>query len=200
MGRLLSAVVQACQGGVERCHLVSYRQDGAILDELFTRDGVGTLVTQQQFETLREATIDDVGGILQLIRPLEDSGVLVRRSRELLEQEVNQFSIIERDGLLIGSAALYPFPDAPAGELACLAVRPEYREGGRGQDLLAQIEQRARDLGMTHLYVLTTRTAHWFQERGFEPASVEALPQSRASLYNWQRNSKVFCKPLEVDN
>ena len=163
VGRLLKAAVQACQGGVDRCHLVSYRQDGAILDELFTRDGIGTLVTQQQFETLREATIDDVGGLLQLIRPLEESGALVRRSRELLEQEIEQFFIIERDGLLIGSAALYPFPDAPAGELACLAVHPEYREGGRGQDLLAQIEVSAREQGMSHLYVLTTRTAHWFK-------------------------------------
>ena len=135
-----------------------------------------------------------------MIRPLEESGALVRRSRELLEQEIEQFFIIERDGLLIGSAALYPFPDAPAGELACLAVHPEYREGGRGQDLLAQIEVSARELGMSHLYVLTTRTAHWFQERGFEAASVDALPQSRASLYNWQRNSKVFCKVLETDS
>ena len=197
VGRLLRSAVLGSKGGVRRCHIVSYRQDGALLNELFTRDGTGTLVTQEQFETLRDATINDVGGILDLIKPLEENGTLVRRSRERLEQEIKRFCVIERDGLLIGCAALYPLPDAPAGELACLAVRPTYREGGRGESLLEHIESRALELGMNHLYVLTTRTAHWFQERGFEDAGVDALPESRAVLFNWQRNSKVFCKVLE---
>ncbi|MEE2786384.1 MAG: amino-acid N-acetyltransferase [Myxococcota bacterium] len=197
VGRLLRSAVLASKGGVRRCHIVSYRKDGALLNELFTRDGTGTLITQEQFESLRGATIDDVGGILNLIAPLENEGVLVRRSRELLEREIQRFCVIERDGLLIGCAALYPLPDAPAGELACLAVRPAYREGGRGEALLEDIEARARALGITHIYVLTTRTAHWFKERGFEEADVDALPESRAALFNWQRNSKVFRKALD---
>ncbi len=193
---LLDAAAQACRGGVKRSHIVSYMEDGSLLTELFTRDGGGTLVDQEQFESLREATIEDVGGLIELITPLEDQGILVRRSREVLEREIGQFSIVERDGLIIACAALYPIADSDAGELACLAVNPEYRHGGRGDELLERIEERARALGLKTLYVLTTRTAHWFQERGFEPSAVERLPAARASLYNYQRNSKIFEKAL----
>ena len=193
---LLDAAAQACRGGVKRSHIVSYVTDGSLLSELFTRDGSGTLVDQEQFESLREASIEDVGGLIDLISPLEEQGVLVRRSREVLEREIGQFSIVERDGLIIACAALYPFADSEAGELACLAVNQEYRHGRRGDELLERIELRARKLGLKSLFVLTTRTAHWFRERGFEPSSVERLPASRASLYNFQRNSKVFEKAL----
>ncbi|MFC0711493.1 amino-acid N-acetyltransferase [Azorhizophilus paspali] len=195
-GELLDAAAQACRAGVPRSHMVSYAEDGALLTELFTRDGGGTLVTQEQFEKLREATIEDVGGLLELIRPLEEQGILVRRSREVLEREIGQFSIVERDGLIIACAALYPIADSDAGELACLAVNPDYRHGGRGDELLERIEARARALGLKTLFVLTTRTAHWFRERGFQPSGVERLPAVRASLYNYQRQSKVFEKTL----
>ncbi|NHN78710.1 amino-acid N-acetyltransferase [Azotobacter chroococcum] len=193
---LLDAAAQACRAGVPRSHMVSHAEDGALLTELFTREGGGTLVTQEQFEKLREATIEDVGGLLELIRPLEEQGILVRRSREVLEREIGQFSIVERDGLIIACAALYPIADSDAGELACLAVNPEYRHGGRGDELLERIETRARALGLKTLFVLTTRTAHWFRERGFQPSGVERLPAARASLYNYQRQSKVFEKAL----
>lgn len=193
---LLQAAARACRDGVRRSHIVSYVEDGALLTELFTRDGSGTLVTQEQFERLREAGIDDVGGLLELIRPLEEQGILVRRSREVLEREIGQFSIVERDGLIVACAALYPVADSDWGELACLAVNSDYRHGGRGDKLLERIETRARKLGLKTLFVLTTRTAHWFRERGFVPSSVERLPAARVSLYNYQRNSKVFEKAL----
>ncbi|GLZ84995.1 amino-acid acetyltransferase [Metapseudomonas resinovorans] len=193
---LLDAAAQACRGGVKRSHMVSYAEDGSLLTELFTRDGGGTLVDQEQFESLREATIDDVGGLIDLITPLEDQGILVRRSREVLEREIEQFTIVERDGLIIACAALYPIADSDTGELACLAVNPEYRHGGRGDELLERIEERARALGLKTLFVLTTRTAHWFRERGFQPSGVEHLPAARASLYNYQRNSQIFEKTL----
>ncbi|MBM7063207.1 amino-acid N-acetyltransferase [Pseudomonas sp. UL073] len=193
---LLDAAAEACRGGVARTHIVSYAEDGSLLTELFTRDGGGTLVTQELFEALREATIDDVGGLIDLITPLEEQGILVRRSREVLEREIEQFSIVERDGLIIACAALYPIADSDGGELACLAVNPEYRHGGRGDELLERIEERARALGLKTLFVLTTRTAHWFRERGFVPSGVERLPAARASLYNYQRNSKIFEKTL----
>jgi amino-acid N-acetyltransferase len=193
---LLDAAAQACRAGVKRSHIVSYMEDGSLLTELFTRDGGGTLVDQEQFESLREATIEDVGGLIDLITPLEDQGILVRRSREVLEREIEQFSIVERDGLIIACAALYQIADSDCGELACLAVNPDYRHGGRGDELLERIEERARAQGLKTLIVLTTRTAHWFQERGFEPSSVERLPAARASLYNYQRNSKIFEKAL----
>lgn len=193
---LLKAAACACRGGVKRCHMVSYAEDGALLNELFTRDGSGTLIDQEQFESLREATIADVGGLLELIRPLEEQGILVRRSREVLEREIEQFSVVERDGLIIACAALYPVPDSDWGELACLAVHPDYRHGQRGDVLLERIQERARALGLKTLFVLTTRTAHWFQERGFQASGVERLPAARASLYNYQRQSKVFEKRL----
>ncbi|MFK0313018.1 amino-acid N-acetyltransferase [Pseudomonas sp. NPDC090233] len=195
-GELLDAAAEACKGGVARSHIVSYAEDGALLTELFTRGGGGTLVSQEQFEVVREATIEDVGGLLELISPLEEQGILVRRSREVLEREIEQFSVVEREGMIIACAALYPIADSQAGELACLAVNPEYRHGGRGDELLERIESRARALGLNTLFVLTTRTAHWFRERGFAPSGVERLPAARASLYNYQRNSKIFEKSL----
>jgi amino-acid N-acetyltransferase len=195
-GELLDAAAQACRGGVKRSHLVSYASDGSLLTELFTRDGGGTLVDPEQFESLREANIGDVGGLIELISPLEEQGILVRRSREVLEREIGQFSLVERDGLIIACAALYPIAGSSSGELACLAVSQEYRHGGRGDQLLERIQERARAIGLTTLFVLTTRTAHWFLERGFEPSRVDRLPAARASLYNFQRNSKIFEKAL----
>lgn len=193
---LLNAAAEACRQGVQRSHIVSYTENGALLAELFSREGNGTLVAQEQFEIVREATIEDVGGLMELIRPLEEQGILVRRSREVLEREINQFTIVEREGMIIACAALYPIADSEAGELACLAVNPDYRHDGKGDELLTRIEWRARQQGIKTLFVLTTRTAHWFLERGFQPSSVERLPSARASLYNFQRNSKVFEKTL----
>ncbi len=194
--RKLTAACHAASNGVSRAHLLNFRDDGALLRELFTRDGCGTLVTREAYEDLRNAWIDDVGGILELIQPLEEAGILVRRSRELLENEIKRFSIVERDGMVVGCAALYPLGQGEAGELACVAVHPDYRSARRGQKLLAHIEKRARSQGMRELYVLTTQTSHWFQEQGFEPVDVGTLPGERQQLYNWQRNSRVFRKAL----
>jgi amino-acid N-acetyltransferase len=163
---------------------------------LFTRDGVGTLITADIYEGVRRATIDDLAGILGLIQPLESEGVLVRRSRELMEIEIKRFTVLERDGAIIGCAALYPFPEERLGELACVAVDPDYRNGGRAETLLQFIERQAVRQGLERLFVLTTQAAHWFQERGFEPARVDHLPVEKRALYNLQRRSKVFIKAL----
>lgn len=192
INRHLAAACQACNAGVPRAHLVSYREDGALISELYTRDGAGTLITVKSYEQLRQASITDVGGIIELIRPLEQQGVLVRRSRELLEKEVGRFCVIERDGAVIGCAALYPLDDSQTGELACFVVHPDYRSANRGDQLLAYIAKWARTQNLQALVVLTTQTAHWFLERGFEKAAVESLPQGKQALYNMQRNSSVF--------
>ena len=193
--QLINAV-KACQQGVQRVHLVSRQREGSLLLELFSRDGVGTLISTDPFEHIRKATIDDVGGILELIQPLEVTGILVRRSREKLEVEINYFMVQERDGMIIACAALYPFLAEGMAELACLAVHANYRGANRGDSLLAFLEREARQLEITHLFVLTTHTAHWFRERGFIPAELTSIPVSRQSLYNYQRNSKVFLKQL----
>jgi amino-acid N-acetyltransferase len=196
LGKALYSALYACDAGVSRAHLIDRHQDGSLLLELFTRDGVGTLISADVYEGVGEASIEDVGGILELLEPLENEGILVRRSRELLEMEIDHFTVVERDGMIIACAALYPFSEDGLGELACLAVREEYRDEGRGDALLEYIEQQARELGISRLFVLTTRTAHWFQERGFEAASLKELPMSRQMLYNYQRRSKVFIKQL----
>ncbi len=192
----LGAAIDACRRGVERVHLLSRTLDGALLRELFTRDGVGTMLSAEHYEGVRDARLDDVGGILALLTPLEEQGVLVRRSRELLEAEIERFTVIELDGAIIGCAALYPYPDEGMAELACVAVHPDYRNGRRGDTLLQQMEARARRQGIGRLFVLTTQTAHWFRERGFEPMPVTRLPMAKRRLYNYQRNSKVFVKEL----
>jgi amino-acid N-acetyltransferase len=192
----LKSALYACRQGVDRVHLVNRSIDGALLLELYTRDGVGTLITGETYERLRRATIDDVGGILELIQPLEADGILVRRSREQLELEIGRFSVIERDGVVLGCAALYAFPEEAVAELACVAIQPQYRSAGRGDRLLEFVEAQARALDIGRLFVLTTRTAHWFRERGFEAGDIKALPLRRRELYNYQRNSKIFIKEL----
>jgi len=192
----LSAAVKACNAGVQRVHLLDRSLDGALLQELFSRDGAGTLVSSGSFESTRQATIDDVAGILELIQPLEDDGTLVKRSREHLEIEIDHFTVMERDGSVVACAALYPYPENQIGELACLAVSAEYQDRGRGQYLLTVIEQQALSVGLTSLSVLTTQTAHWFLEHGFKAAKISELPIKKQSLYNYQRNAKVFNKAL----
>lgn len=194
--RCLAGSLRACRGGVRRVHIIDRHVDGALLLELFTREGMGTLISSEQFEGTRPATIQDVGGILELITPLEEEGILVRRSRELLEMEIKQFIVTEREHMIIACAALYPFGDEKVGELACLAVHPEYRREGRADALLAFIERQAREQGIEKLFVLTTRTAHWFLERGFAEAKISILPVKKQEMYNYQRCSKVFIKPL----
>lgn len=196
VGYYLPCAIAACRQGVKRVHLISRHIDGALLSELFTHEGVGTMLTPARLETLRTATIDDVGGILQLIHPLEEEGMLVRRSRERLEMEIERFIVLEHDGFLIGCAALYPFAEERVGELACLAVHPDYRGSARGDDLLEAAEKAARSAGFERLFVLTTHTAHWFVERGFVNAYVSELPMQKQTLYNYQRRSKVFVKTL----
>ena len=192
----LRHAVSACNGGVARAHIVPFATDGSALLELFTHDGVGTMVSYQNLESLREATIEDVGGILKLIEPLEADGTLVKRGRELIEREIEYFSVIEHDGVIFGCAALYPFPAEKMAEMACLTVTPDVQAQGDGERLLKNMETRARAAGLTRIFVLTTRTAHWFIKRGFTTASVDDLPKDRQHMYNWQRKSQVLIKNL----
>lgn len=192
----LPFAVQACERGVSRVHLVSRHVDGAILQELFTHGGIGSMISMGPLQNLRNARIEDVGAILQLINPLEAEGTLVRRNRELLEMEIERFVVVEHDRVIVGCAALYPFPDEKAGEIACLTVHPDYRSAGCGDALLKNIEAKARSQGSKELFVLTTRTAHWFVERGFVETAVDELPKAKQGLYNYQRRSKVFVKEL----
>ncbi|CAL4325280.1 amino-acid N-acetyltransferase [Buchnera aphidicola] len=190
--RFLRSAIKACKSGVNRSHLISYHKNGALLQELFSRDGIGTQIVMESAEKIRRANIHDIGGILELIRPLEREGILVRRSREQLEIEVDKFTIIERDNLTIACAALYPFFKEMIGEMACVAVHPDYRNSSRGDSLLKSIKLNAINMKLRKIFVLTTKSIHWFQERGFVLVNVDMLPESRKKMYNYHRCSKIL--------
>ncbi len=193
----LMACYQACENGVARGHIISFADNGALLGELFSREGRGTLVLQNGHEVIRQATIDDVGGLLDLISPLEEKGVLVKRSRELLETEISRFSVmLHAEGMLIGCAALYPFNAGNSAELACVATHADFLNQGIARRLLEHIESQAALQGIKHLFVLTIQAGHWFKEHGFVDATLDDLPKERQSLYNLQRNSQIYRKNL----
>ena len=192
----LSSAIKACQHEVERTHILNRHIEGALLLELFTRDGCGTLITSENFEDIRPATVDDLAGLIELLSPLEEQDILVKRSREKLEMEIDHFTVVERDGMIIACAALYPYLQDKVAELACLAVHPDYQGKNRGNQLLKYIERQTKHLGIEQLFVLTTRTAHWFRERGYNASDIKKLPIKRKSLYNFQRQSKMFAKEI----
>jgi amino-acid N-acetyltransferase len=192
----LQHCVRACKGGVERSHILPYATDGALLLEVFTHDGVGTMVVDEKLESLREATADDVGGILQLIEPFERDGTLVRRERTEIERDIANYTVIEHDGIIFGCVALYPYPEQRTGEMAALTVSPLSQNQGDGERLLKRVEQRARQSGLDSIFVLTTRTMHWFIKRGFVVVDPEWLPEARKRKYNWDRRSQVLVKKL----
>ncbi|MBA3771576.1 MAG: amino-acid N-acetyltransferase [Ramlibacter sp.] len=192
----LQHCVKACKAGVERSHIIPFATDGALLLEVYVHDGIGTMVIDEKLESLREATADDVGGILQLIEPFEQDGTLVKRGRTEIERDVANYTIIEHDGVIFACAALYPYPEAKTGEMAALTVSPQSQGQGDGEKVLKRIEQRARGMGLDSIFVLTTRTMHWFLKRGFVQADPDWLPEARKHRYNWDRRSMVFVKKL----
>lgn len=192
----LQHCVKACEGGVERSHILPFAVDGAILQEIFTHDGIGTMVVDEKLESLREATSDDVGGILALIEPFERDGTLVKRGRTEIERDIANYTLIEHDGVIFGCAALYPYPEARTGEMAALTVSPQVQGQGDGERILKRVEQRARAMGLESIFVLTTRTMHWFVKRGFAQVDPDWLPEARKRKYSWDRRSQVFVKKL----
>jgi amino-acid N-acetyltransferase len=192
----LQAAIQSCRAGVSRVHLIDRSTDGALLLELFTHNGMGTLISATPFEELRSATLNDIGGILELIKPLEQQGILAKRSREKIEMEIADYVVIERDSLIIGCTALHPNQQGQFGAIACLAVHPDYQRSARGNSLLETVYRKARQLQLTRLFVLSTQTMHWFIERGFLASDINALPEALKKLYNPQRNSKILYKDI----
>lgn len=189
---LLKEISKAMHEGIERAHLIDIKSKGGLLLELYTRDGVGSMLSTQHYDEPRQAESRDINGIIELIRPLEANGTLAKRSRTRLELDIKQFSVIERDGLIIGCAALYPIDDSNTGELSCLAIHEDYRSGNRGVALVETIRQKAKAIGLNKLFVLTTQSIDWFRERGFKEQPASSLPDKRQRSYNTERNSKVL--------
>jgi amino-acid N-acetyltransferase len=193
----LQHCVKACEAGVERSHIIPFAVDGSLLLEVYVHDGIGTMVVDEKLEELREATADDVGGILQLIEPFEKDGTLVKRDRTEIERDIANYTIIEHDGVIFACAALYPYPEAKTGEMAALTVSPQSQGQGDGEKILRRVEQRARAMGLQSIFVLTTRTMHWFLRRGFVQVDPDWLPEARKRKYSWDRKSMVFVKNLD---
>ena len=196
VGFYLQHCVTACKGGVERSHIIPYSVDGAILLEVYVHDGIGTMIVDEKLESLREATEDDVGGILKLIEPFEKDGTLVKRSRTEIERDASSYTVIEHDGVIFACAALNAYPEGRTGEMAALTVSPDVQGQGDGERVLKRIEQRARAAGLESIFVLTTRTTHWFLKRGFVLVDADWLPEARKRKYNWDRKSQVLVKKL----
>ena len=192
----LQHCVKACQGGVERSHILPFAVDGSLLLEIYVHDGIGTMIVDEKLESLREATGDDVSGIVQLIEPFEQDGTLVKRSRTEIERDAGNYTIIEHDGVIFACAALYPYPEAKTAEMAALTVSPAVQGQGDGERVLKRIEQRAKAAGFESIFVLTTRTMHWFIKRGFVQVDADWLPDARKRKYNWDRKSQVLVKKL----
>ena len=198
VGFYLQHCVKACKSGVERSHIIPFAVDGSILLEVYVHDGIGTMVVDEKLESLREAGVDDVGGILQLIEPFEKDGTLVKRSRTEIERDIGNYTILEHDGVIFACAALYTYPEARTAEMAALTVSPDVQGQGDGERVLKRIEQRARAQGLDSIFVLTTRTMHWFIKRGFVQVDPDWLPEARKRKYNWDRKSQVLVKRLSA--
>jgi amino-acid N-acetyltransferase len=196
LGFYLQHCVKACKAGVERSHILPFAVDGVLLLEIYVHDGIGTMVVDERLESLREATSDDLGGVLQLIEPFEQDGTLVRRERTEMERDIGNYSVIEHDGVIFGCAALYAYPEKRTGEMAALTVSPSSQGQGDGEKILRRIEQRARAQGLDSIFVLTTRTMHWFLKRGFVQSPIDWLPEARQRKYNVDRKSVVLVKKL----
>ncbi len=192
----LQHCVKACKSGVERSHILPFATDGALLLEVYVHDGIGTMIVDEKLESLREATPDDVGGVLQLIEPFERDGTLVKRDRTEIERDITNYSIIEHDGVIFGCAALYPYAESRTAEMAALTISPQVQGQGDGERILKHIEQRAKSAGLDSIFVLTTRTMHWFIKRGFAQVDPDWLPEARKRKYNWDRKSQVLVKKL----
>lgn len=194
---LLAHAIHAVKNNVDRAHIIDEHLDGGLLQEMFTRIGAGMMITNLFYEGLRNADIDDIGGIIELIRPLEQAGTLVKRSRQQLELEIEHFRVIERDRMIIACIACIPDPVSAKAEVACIAVHPDFRKHGLGEQLLKIAETEARQQGMSHLFILTTRTSHWFLERGFVENDVDFLSEKRKQRYDPERQSLIMTKALD---
>ena len=192
---ILRCLLESAQRGVPRTHAISYLQDGALLQELFTPDGVGTQISEDDYRTIRQANVTDMAAIVELIRPFEQNGSIVSRSKDQLENEIDSYWVAELDGLIIGCAAMYEFEDGYF-ELGCLVTAESYRSKALGRRLLLAVEQSAREANAVSLFALTTQATEWFIENGFAIGEIDDLPSTRVKSYDAQRNSKVLLKSL----
>ena len=187
--------MHALEKGVKRVHIV-HPQNGALLQELYTRDGAGTMISGDLYDGIHQANITDVNGIHDLISPLISQGTLVDRPKAVLEKDIHQYHVYTRDDLIVACGQLKMFENGYA-EIGCLVVSAAYRARGRGDAMLGYLERLCVHRGASVVFVLSTQTMEWFVERGFDEVPVEMLPPSRQATYNKARASKIYMKKID---
>jgi amino-acid N-acetyltransferase len=192
----LMLACDACDSGVPRSHLISYALDGGLLKELYTHDGIGTLISPDEYEQIKTAQGHDLSGILELIRPLQQAGVLAERSNEEVERTLDKFTVITKDSRVIACAALLDNASDKIAEIASVATHPDYRDSGHGERLVAALIDAARQSELERVYVRTTQTGHWFQELGFTMSLLDELPEAEKQKANVDRNSNILVRAL----
>ena len=188
----------ACRAGVPRVHIINGREDEGLLAEVFSNEGIGTLIYANEYTQIRRALRKDVGNILKLIKNSIASEELARRSRASIEKQLSDYYIYEIDKNPVACISLHPYPDQKKGELACLYVRPTHENQGIGGKLVNFVESKARELGLAEIYALSTQAFTYFQSKaGFVEGAPEDLPPVRREKYEQSgRNSKILLKKL----
>ncbi len=189
----------ACNAGVPRVHIVDGREDEALLAEVFSNEGIGTLIYANEYEQLRPARKKDIRAIQLLTRKAVEAEELVRRTRTDIEKNLADYYIFEIDRNPVACVALHVYPDQKTGELASLYVDPAQENQGIGRKLIQFVETRAREMGLTDLIALSTQTFTYFQSKGgFSEGTPDDLPPARREKYDQSgRNSKVLVKKLK---
>lgn len=195
---LLRHAARACEGGVARVHFLDGKTDDALLGELFSIGGVGTMVYRDAYQNIRPARRSDIEGILRMVRQAVDDDELVVRSRQEIRASIEDYFVLDVDGTVTGVVALHPWPEQKTAELACLYVRRTHEGMGYGRKLVQFAEKRARASGYDRLFALSTQAYNFFENKlGFTPVDPADLPAARREkLLKSGRNSRVMVKKL----
>ena len=193
--RELMLALRACRAGVERVHIIDGREEGAVLKELFSNLGVGTMVYADEYESIRSLHSRDLPDILRMMEPLMQKGVLVRRSAEQIQEKKADYVVFEIDGSVHACGALHDWGEGQ-GEIAAIATDPLYADLGLGRRIVGCLIEKARKSRLRRVFALTTHTQDWFEALGFREAGVDSLPEQKRRRYDQNRRSKVFALEL----
>ena len=197
--RSLEIIKQAISGirnGIKRVHIINGNGNSGILSEIFSNLGIGTMIYRNEFDRIRKMVSGDIPEVLRIMRPFERSGALIPRTKADLQHSVGDYVVYEIDNVVHGCAALHQY-EGNVGEIAAVAVDPEYERMGIGKKLITYLIMKAQESGMKSLFLLTTRSVDWFELLGFKSGRIEDLPGQKKENYNVNRNSRVMILKLE---
>jgi amino-acid N-acetyltransferase len=193
--REIRLALQASKSGVHRVHIIDGREEGAVLKELFSNLGVGTMIYTDEYDSVRQLHSKDLPDILRLMEPLMQKGILIRRNAEQIQEKKDDYSVLEVDGSIRACGALHDLGESQ-GEIAAVATDPNYTDLGLGRRIVGYLVEKARKNNLRRVFVLTTQSQDWFELLGFKEASVDSLPEKKRKVYDQTRKSKVFALEL----